>query len=184
MINTKEELKKYLCADLKRFGGKAPGIKDRILHNEQWYIYHYIRHLRYIEYHKEKGGWHKVAFLYHWVKYKHLGFKLHFTIYPGTCGPGLRVYHAGGFVHVGANCRIGRNCTLLPGVVFGNKYEKATEDAITVGNNCYFGLNVALFGPLKIGDNVTVGANSVVTKDIPNNAVVAGAPARVIRVIN
>ena len=87
-------------------------------------------------------------------------------------------------MHVGANCRIGRNCTLLPGVVFGNKYEKATEDAITVGDNCYFGLNVALFGPLKIGDNVTVGANSVVTKDIPNNAVVAGAPARVIRIID
>lgn len=182
MITTKKELKAYLQADLERFGGRGPGLKDRILHNEVWYIYRYIRHLRYVEYHKGKQGWHKLAFLYHWYKYKHLGFKLHFTIYPGTCGPGLRVYHAGGFVHVGADCRIGKNCTLLPGVVFGNKYEQASEAPIVVGDDCYFGLNVAIFGPVIIGNNVIVGANSVITKDIPDHAIVAGSPARVIRI--
>lgn len=172
---TKEELNKILLLDLERFAGKRPGLKDRILHNEAWYIYEYIHHLRMVEFHGSFGGWHKLAFLYHWYKYKHLGFKLHMTIYPNTCEGGLRVYHAGGFVHVGNQCNIGKNCTLLPGVVFGNKHEKVDQNAtITVGDNCYFGLNVVVFGPVKIGHNVTVGANAVITKNIPDNAIVGG----------
>ena len=107
---------------------------------------------------------------------------LHFTIYPGTVGPGLRIYHVGGFIHVGPNVRIGRNCTLLPGVVFGNRHERHDGCRVTVGDNCYFGLGAKVFGNVRIGDNVTVGANAVVTKDIPDNAVVGGVPARVIRI--
>lgn len=180
-MSLKEDLKQCLNADFARFGDSAPKLKDWILHNEAWYIWHYIRHLRYMEYHKNKNGWHKWAFLYHWYKYKHLGFKLNFTIYPNTVGPGFRIYHAGGFVHVGPNVRIGKNCTLLPGVVFGNKYEKPDGAAIVVGDNCYFGLGVKIFGNVTIGNNVTVGANAVVTKDIPDNAVVGGIPARIIK---
>ena len=40
--------------DAKRFGAK-PNLKDFILHNEVWYIYHYIRHLRYVEYYQDKS---------------------------------------------------------------------------------------------------------------------------------
>ncbi len=181
MIKTKEEFKEYLLADLARFGDSVPRWKDWILHNESWYIWHYVRHIRYIEYHKDKKGWHKLAFFYHWYKYKHLGFKLNFTIYPNTIGPGLRIYHTGGFVHVGKNVRIGKNCTMLPGVVFGNKYEEPNDAPIIVGDNCYIGLGAKILGEVKIGNNVTIGANAVVTKDIPDNAVVGGIPAKIIK---
>ena len=77
---------------------------------------------------------------------------------------------------------IGKNCTILPGVVFGNKTEKEDNNKIFVGNNCYFGLGVKVFGNIKIGDNVIVGANAVVTHDIPNNAIVGGIPARIIKI--
>lgn len=123
-----------------------------------------------------------MIYLYHWFRYKRLGFKLHFTVYPNTVDAGLRIYHTGDFVHVGASVRIGKNCTLLPGVVFGNKAEKDGWAEITVGDNCYFGLGAKIFGSVKIGDNVTVGANAVVTKDIPDNAVVGGVPAKIIRI--
>lgn len=181
MIKSKVDLKYYLSEDLKRFNGKKPRTKDWILHNESWFIYQYLRQLRYVEYYKNTGK-NKLLFLWHFFLYKRLGFKLHFTIYPNTVGPGFHIYHVGGFVHVGKQCKIGKNCTLLPGVVFGNKHEEATNDKIIVGDNCYFGLGAKIFGNVTIGNNVTVGANAVVTKDIPDNAVVGGVPAKVIRI--
>lgn len=178
VIQSKQYLNYYLEEDFKRFG-KKPSLKDRILHNEVWYIYHYIRHLRYVEYYKDKN---KILFLWHFFCYKRLGFKLRFTIYPGTVGMGFRIYHAGDFVHVGPNVRIGNNCTMLPGVVFGNKTEKVDNSSVIVGDNCYFGLGAKILGSVTIGDNVTVGAMSIVTHDIPDNAIVVGAPARIIKV--
>lgn len=180
MISTFSELQLYLKEDLKRFNNKKPTLKDWILHNEVWYIYNYIRHLRYVEYYKNAQS-SKLLFLYHWFKYKRLGFKLRFTIYPNTIGPGFRIYHAGDFVHVKPTCKIGKNCTILPGVVFGNKYEGEDNSIVKVGDNCYFGLGVKIFGNVTIGNNVTIGANAVVTHDIPDNAIVGGIPARIIR---
>lgn len=172
------DLQYYLSEDLKRFG-KKPNIKDRILHNEVWYIFHYIRHLRYVEYYKDKN---KLLFLWHFFWYKRLGFKLRITIYPNTVGNGFRIFHVGDFIHIGPNVKIGNNCTILPGVVFGNKSEKQDNNKVIVGDNCYFGLGAKIFGSVKIGNNVMVGANAVVTKDIPDNAVVGGVPAKIIRI--
>ena len=104
------------------------------------------------------------------------------AIYPNTIGPGFRIYHAGDFVHVGPNVRVGKNCTMLPGVVFGNKTEEPDNSPVIVGDNCYFGLGCKIFGNGRIGNNVTVGINAVVTKDIPDNAVVGGVPAKVIKI--
>ena len=167
-----------LSEDLKRFDNYKPTLKDRILHNEVWYIYHYIRHLRYVEYYQDKN---KLKFLWHFFWYKRLGFKLRMTIYPNTIGPGFRIYHAGDFVHVGPNVRIGRNCTMLPGVVFGNKTEEPDDHHVIVGDNCYFGLGVKILGSVHIGNNVTIGANAVVTKDVPDNAIVGGVPGKILK---
>ncbi len=52
---------------------------------------------------------------------------------------------------------------------------------IRVGNNVFFGNNSIILPGVTIGDNVIVGAGSVVTKDIPSDCVVAGVPAKVIR---
>lgn len=179
MIKTKDDLKYCLSEDLKRFDNKKPTLKDWFLHNESWYIFHYIRHLRYVEYYQ---GRNKLLFLWHFFRYKRLGFKLNMTIYPNTIGPGFRIFHAGGFVHVGPNVRIGNNCTMLPGVVFGNRTKEPDNRPVIVGDNCYFGLDVKILGDVHIGNNVTVGANAVVTKDIPDNAIVGGVPAKIIKI--
>lgn len=181
-MNDRGELRKILQADLARFDNRRPNLKDRLLRNEVWYVYQYILHLRLIEYYKDKGLLFKLIYLLHFLRYKRLSFKLHLIIYPGTIGPGLRIYHIGGFTHVGKNVRIGSNCTLQPGVVFGNKTEDEDERPVIVGDNCYFGLNAKILGPVTIGNNVTVGANAVVTKDIPDNAVVGGVPAKIIKI--
>lgn len=51
-----------------------------------------------------------------------------------------------------------------------------------IGNNVSLGANVTIIGGIRIGDNVTIGAGSVVVKDVPDNAVVVGNPAHVIRI--
>lgn len=180
MIYSKSDLKFYLSEDLKRNNNKKPLFRDWILHNEKWYIYHYIKHLRYVEYYKNTKR-SKILFLYHWLRYKRLGFKLKCTIYPNTVGPGFKMYHSGNFTFIKESCKIGKNCTILTGVVFGNKHENDDKSPVYVGNNCYFGLGVKIFGNIRIGNNVTIGANAVVTKDIPDNAIVGGIPAKIIK---
>ena len=64
MIQSKKDLKYYLSEDLKRFNNHKPNIKAWLLHNEIWYIFHYIRHLRYVEYYKNTNK-NKILFFYH-----------------------------------------------------------------------------------------------------------------------
>jgi serine O-acetyltransferase len=49
-----------------------------------------------------------------------------------------------------------------------------------IGNRVYIGPGAKLFGGIKVGDNVAIGANAVVTKDLPENAVAVGVPAKII----
>lgn len=51
MILSKTDLKYYLSEDLKRFEGRKPTLKDWLVKNESWYIWHYIYALRHVEYH-------------------------------------------------------------------------------------------------------------------------------------
>lgn len=179
MIKNKQDLRNYIAQDEKRFGYRKPNIYDWVVNNENYYIWHFIHELRYVEYYKNIGN--KFLYALHFFRFKRLSWKLHFTMYPGTIGPGLMIFHVGSFIHVGRNVQIGENCTILPGVVFGNKTQECKNQPITVGDNCYFGLDSKIFGPVRIGNNVTIGANSVVTKNIEDNCVVGGVPAKVIK---
>lgn len=57
-----------------------------------------------------------------------------------------------------------------------------SKGAVSVGNNVWLGDNVVILPGVTVGNNVTVGANAVVTKDLPDNCVAAGVPARIIRI--
>lgn len=52
---------------------------------------------------------------------------------------------------------------------------------VEIGNNVFIGANSVILPGVKIGDNVIIGAGSVVTKDIPDNSLVVGNPARIVR---
>jgi acetyltransferase-like isoleucine patch superfamily enzyme len=52
---------------------------------------------------------------------------------------------------------------------------------VAVGSNCWIGYGACILRGAQVGDNVVIGTNSVVTKDVPSNAVAAGSPARVLR---
>ena len=76
--------------------------------------------------------------------------------------------------------KAGKNLRVGPGVVIGRN----GKDYPVLGDNVYIAANATVIGDIKIGNNVIIGAGSVVVKDIPDNSVVVGNPARVIRSIN
>jgi acetyltransferase-like isoleucine patch superfamily enzyme len=53
---------------------------------------------------------------------------------------------------------------------------------VHVGNNCWIGYGACVLRGVTVGDNCVIGTNSVVTKEVPDNAIVGGVPARVIRI--
>ena len=184
MINNRKDLKTYIREDKNRWRALGfPRLKDWILHNEKWYIHQYLVALRHVEYYINTCKTHNLLFYWWWYWYKYYGFKTHITVYPNTCREGLYIPHIGDMIWVKSSARIGKNSTLRPGVVIGKKgNEKAEEMPVVIGDNCNFGLGVKVFGKLVIGNNVTIGANSVVTRSIPNNVVVAGAPAKILKI--
>lgn len=55
---------------------------------------------------------------------------------------------------------------------------------VRIGKNCWIGAGVVIVPGITIGDNVVVGAGSIVTKDLPNNVIAVGNPCRILREIN
>lgn len=88
---------------------------------------------------------------------------------------------------------IGDNCMLAPNVQLYTATHpidpvernsgKELGAPITIGDNCWLGGGVIVIPGVTIGDNVVVAAGSVVTKDVPTNAVVAGNPARIVKYV-
>lgn len=72
------------------------------------------------------------------------------------------------------------NCIQLP----PDERPIVSKGAVNIGNNVWLGNNVCILSGVKIGDNAVVGANSVVTHDVPSFTVVGGAPAHIIKTYN
>jgi acetyltransferase-like isoleucine patch superfamily enzyme len=58
-----------------------------------------------------------------------------------------------------------------------------SKGPVLIGSNCWFGVNCAVAGGVSVGERCVIGANSVVTEDLPPRTIAAGAPAKVIREI-
>ena len=91
---------------------------------------------------------------------------------------GFSIGHPVGIV-VGGSTSIGRNCFILSGVVLGSKSNLLGEGRIKIGDNAYLGTGCKIIGDIHVGNNVTIGANSVVIEDIPDNAICVGVPGKV-----
>ena len=76
--------------------------------------------------------------------------------------------------------KIGKNVNISQGVTIGATYRGGKSEVATIGDGVYIGPGAKIVGAVCIGNNVAIGANAVVTHDVPDNAVVAGVPARII----
>lgn len=126
--------------------------------------------------------WFRLCKLNSWVRYIAAVMHHHYSIkyqiqIPRTVeiGYGFLIMHNQSIV-MNSRTKIGDNCTIHPFLNIGSNYRTPA----IIGNNVWIGPNVSIVEQCHIGANATIGAGAVIIKDVPNDATVAGVPAKVI----
>ena len=111
------------------------------------------------------------------IRYRYrFGISIEFTT---RIGEGFFIGHFGGIV-VNLLSTIGRNCNISQGVTIGSINRGKRTGVPAIGNNVYIGPGAKILGGITVGDGAAIGANCVVTRDVPENGVVVGIPGEVI----
>jgi serine O-acetyltransferase len=93
-------------------------------------------------------------------------------------GRGFYVGHFGGIV-LHSDVKMGENCSIGPGVLIGTR-GLGNKGVPVIGNNVYIGVGAKILGGITIADNVKIGANAVVVRNIPEGATAVGIPAKIL----
>lgn len=102
-------------------------------------------------------------------------------IHPGaTIGKNLFIDHGAGVV-IGETSIIGNNVIIFQGVTLGGTGKEKLKRHPTIKNDVLIGCGAKILGNITIGNNVKIGANAVVLKDIPDNVTVIGIPGKIIK---
>ncbi len=106
---------------------------------------------------------------------------------PGSeIGSGCRIWHSAGVV-IGRGVKIGKNVSIFSNVTLGGLghsiFHHGQPGYPEIGDNVILYTNVTILGPVKIGNNTTIGAHSLVLDSIPENCLAAGSPAKIIKSI-
>lgn len=172
MINTKEDLRQTLLEDSKKYQSQIQF--NKCFHvlksspiSDQSKIWSYIKEMRYNEYFlnvKSKNKilemWRKMRLVISNYRLRKLSYQTGFQIASNTIDKGLTIWHMGPII-INGRTKIGKNATIHPMVVIG--YKDRNERAAI------------------IGDNVTIAQNAVVINDFPDNVVIGGIPAKILK---
>ena len=101
--------------------------------------------------------------------------------YKCEIGAGTKLGYGGIGVVIHQNAKIGRNVSIAQQVTIGggNSHYPGVP---TIGDNVHIHKGAIVFGGITVGNNAEIGANAVVNKPVPENAVVVGVPGKVIRI--
>ncbi len=118
-------------------------------------------------------------------KAREINYKAHqltgCDIHPGaTIGKRFFIDHATG-VEIGETTEIGDDVSIYQGVTLGGVSTNKGKRHPTIGNHVVVGCNASVLGAIRIGNNVRIGAGSVVLKDVPDDCTVVGVPGRIVR---
>lgn len=94
-------------------------------------------------------------------------------------GKGLYIAHFGG-IFINDEVKMGDYCTLSQDITIGIAGRGDKRGCPKLGDKVYLAPGARIIGPITIGNEVAVGTNAVVTKDLPNKAVAVGVPAKII----
>lgn len=103
--------------------------------------------------------------------------------YQAKIGKGTKLGYGGIGVVIHKDSVIGNNCMIAQHVTIGGGNSRYPGLPV-IGDNVHISHGAIVFGGISIGDNVEVGANAVVCKPVPDNAIVAGVPAKILRLKN
>lgn len=94
-------------------------------------------------------------------------------------GEGLKLMHPHGII-IHSNVVIGKDCTIYHQVTIGSNDKGNVNEVASIGDNVYIGSGAKIIGNVLIKDNVKIGANSVVVKDVPKQCTVVGNSMKII----
>ena len=173
------EFKYLIESDLYRYCGKKNiGLFLKYLFIIPGFKYTFL--MRSTKYFREKRIPYLPVFILFRILLNHYQYKYGISIpYDTNIGAGLYIGHFGG-IFVNYKAIIGKNCNINQDVSIGAAYGGNYPGVPKIGDNVYIAPGAKLIGGITIGNNVAIGANSVVTKSIPDNAVVVGIPGEVI----
>jgi len=134
-------------------------------------LFHRISHRMWLAGWKLPARW--FAFVARWLT--------HVDIHPGArIGRRFFIDHGAGVV-IGETAEVGDDVTLYHGVTLGGTSWNREKRHPTLGNGVLIGAGAKILGPIVLGDQVRVGANSVVIKDVPPCCTVVGIPGRIVQ---
>ena len=170
MIKNKNDLKRYLQADLspfKKTKKRFQGLRGDI----NYYRKKFIVHLRKLEYYFNVHPKWLIHRFFHESRKNHFGRMFGWEIPINTCEEGLHLWHSN--VVINDHCKVGTNASFSGNNCIGRVEQKYP----IVGDNVSFGFGSVVIGDVKLGNNITIGANSTVTKSFDSGSVLAGSPA-------
>ncbi len=175
------ELKYLWYADLYRYDGK-PSKKDYLhaLARNMGYRYTFLMRLCAYLSRNKNNIIKKIALRFFLELLRDISMRSGVQIaFYTKVGSGLYLPHPISIV-VHEEAVIGKNCSISHCVTIGQLHRGDRKGYPEIGDNVHIAPGAVIIGNIKIGNNVVIGANSVVDKDIPDNAVAAGIPAKVI----
>lgn len=166
-------------SDLHRYAGRT-GLREFIYQYLFSPGYKYSFWMRLCAYLHGHPVWRVCLFPFAWLIYYHYQVKFGIAIsYKMNIGRGLYLGHHGGIV-TNEHAVIGDNCNLSHDVTIGVTRRGERMGVPEIGDNVYIGPGAKIIGAVKVGDHAAVGANCVVTKEVPAYGVVVGIPGKVI----
>ncbi len=176
---TTDELRQLWYADLYRYGPTTPRAFLRALAAEPGYRYAFV--MRLVAYARSHGDpAHRLLAIASRAWLRRLRFRFGVDLPASTrVGSGLYMNHPSGIV-VHSEAVIGRDCNLSQDVTLGEANRGRNAGFPTIGDGVYIGPGAKIVGAVHVGDDSAIGANCVVTRDVPPHSVVVGVPGRVI----
>lgn len=165
-------MKEIIKADLFRYGGLT-----KISRGKRNPGFKYMYYLRKASQYKRFS----LFGIYFGFIVKRLSYKYGFQIpVTTTIGEGFYIGHFGTIV-INQDVKIGKNCNIAHLTTIGQANRGRNKGCPTIGDNVWIGTGSVIAGKINIGNNVLIAPNSFVNIDIPNNSLVIGNPAKVIR---